>query len=275
MKTTPRRRNRLRSNQSALERWKPSPSIGVLAAGLILGLALGMRGRVFDPSASLQEHYLLLASDLYVQGAPIAAVRDRLVHQGYTIPSVAVVGIADQLASSSDKVKQQEADQLHQFAAALAAGPEQTGASAAIKAIPTGIPQPTSTITATYSLAEVAPIVPTAIPTVSAPVTITPTAAPPDSTAPPLIAQPTAAPASPPSSGKTGVIKTANRIPVYLRKDPNSKSAVVAVVPSGSSVDIKGVVTGEAVDPAENHWYKIGVNGKAGYIYSKYVQAGG
>src|SRR5258708_3137217 len=106
MKSTSRRRTRLRSNQSALERWKPSPSIGVLAAGLLLGPALGMGGRVFDKSASLQEHYLLLASDLYVQGDPIAAVRDRLVLQGYPNPSVSVVGIADQLASSTDKVKQ-------------------------------------------------------------------------------------------------------------------------------------------------------------------------
>src|SRR6478672_11090759 len=125
MTSTSRRRTRLRSNQSTLERWKPTPSILVLAAGLLLGLALGMRGRIFDQSASLQEHYLLLASDLYAQGVAVAGVHDRLVRVGYSIPSVAVVGVADQLATSGDKVKLQEADQLHQFAAALAAGADQ------------------------------------------------------------------------------------------------------------------------------------------------------
>jgi len=35
------------------------------------------------------------------------------------------------------------------------------------------------------------------------------------------------------------------------------------------------VVTGEAVDPKESHWYKIVFNGKSGYIYSEYVVTGG
>ncbi|HLZ08806.1 MAG TPA: SH3 domain-containing protein [Chloroflexota bacterium] len=272
MTSTSRRRTRLRSNQSALERWKPTPAIGVLVAGLLLGVAMGARGRVFDQSASLQEHYLLLASDLYAQGVSVAGVHDRLVRVGYSIPSVAIVGVADQLATSNDKVKQQEADQLHQFAAALAAGPDQASAVPVARADPTAIQPATATIAAAYSIADVAPVVPTVIATVADAVAI-PTAMPASIPAQPVVAPPTPAVAA--ASGKTGVVKTANRIPVYLRKDSTTKSAVIAVVPSGTTVEIKGVVTGQAVDPAESHWYKVVTGAKSGYIYSKYVQAGG
>jgi hypothetical protein len=242
-------------------------------AGLLFGLALGVRGRVFDQSASLQEHYMLLASDLYAQGVAVAGVQERLLRVGYANPSVAVVGVAEQLATSSDKVKQQEADQLHQFAAALAAAPDQTNAGPTARPDPTAISPPTSTVAAAYSLAEVAPVVPTVIPTMAELVSASPTAIPASTPAQPVAAA--ATPAVVASSGKTGVIKTENRIPVYLRKDPTTKGAVVAVVPSGATVEIKGVVTGLAVDPAENHWYKVAFGGKSGYIYSKYVQAGG
>src|SRR4051812_11920328 len=142
--TTSRRRTKLRSSQSALERWKPSPPMAVLAFGLLVGVAFGMRGRLSDQAASIQEHYLLLASDLYAEGAPVAAVRDRLVGLGYANPSVAVVGVADQLTTSSDKVKQQEGDQLHQFAAALAAGTDQPAMTAVASPVPSASPQPTS-----------------------------------------------------------------------------------------------------------------------------------
>jgi len=280
MNTTNRRRTKLRSNQSAIERWKPSPSILVLVAGLLLGLGFGMRGRIFDQSASIQEHYLLLASDLYAAGAPVTALRDRLVSVGYASPSVAVVGIADQLSTSSDKVTQQEGDQLHQFASALAAGPDQSTIAAVVSPVPSVSPEATSTVVPPFSISEVAPVAPTLIPTVSELDSITPTTVAEAAVAPPQLATaapsaPVPAPAPAAASGKTGVVTTANRIPVYLRKDPTSKSTVVAVVPSGSKVDIRGVVTGEAVDPTESHWYKVGFNGKVGYIYSKYVLAGG
>ena len=273
MTSTSRRRTRLRSNQSALERWKPTPSIGVLVAGLLLGLGLGVRGRVFDQSASLQEHYMLLASDLYAQGVAVAGVHDRLVRVGYSIPAVAVVGVADQLATSSDKVKQQEADQLHQFAAALAAGPDQTSVAPTASADPTAVQQAQSTFVPSYSIANVAPVVPTVIPTVADAVAAIPTAMAASTSAQPVVAAPT--PAVVASTGKTGVVKTENRIPVYLRKDSNTKASIVAVVPSGATVVIKGVVAGQAVDPTESHWYKVTVGAKSGYIYSKYVQAGG
>lgn len=277
MNTTNHRRNKLRSNQSALERWKPSPSIVVLAAGLLLGLALGMRGRIFDQSASLQEHYLLLASDLYAAGAPVTALRGRLLNLGYANPSVAIVGVADLLSTSSDKVTQQEGDQLHQFASALAAMPDQSTIAAVVSPVPSVLPQATSTVIPAFSISEVAPVVPTLIPTVSQLDMVTPTtvAALAGATPQPAVAPSAPAPAPAPATGKTGVVKTQNRIPVYLRKDPTSKSTIVAVVPSGSNVDIRGVVTGEAVDPTESHWYKIGFNGKVGYIYSKYILAGG
>ena len=272
MTSTSRRRTRLRSNQSALERWKPTPSILVVVAGLLLGLALGMRGRIFDQSASLQGHYLLLASDLYAQGVAVAGVHDRLVKVGYSIPSVAVVGVADQLAMSGDKVKLQEADQLHQFAAALAAGADQANAVPTARADPTAI-QPASTVVAAYSIADVAPVAPTTIPAVAEAVSVSPPTVLATTPAFPVGAPPTTAVVA--TSGKTGVIKTENRIPVYLRKDSNTKSAIVSVVSSGATVEIKGVVTGQAVEPAESHWYKVTVGGKSGYIYSKYVQAGG
>jgi hypothetical protein len=49
----------------------------------------------------------------------------------------------------------------------------------------------------------------------------------------------------------------------------------VASVPYGSSIDVKGVVSGEAVQPGDTRWYKVNYLGKIGYIYAKYVQLGG
>src|SRR5271165_580492 len=102
MRTATRRRSRLRSSQYATERWRPSPSVAVVAVGLFLGLALGFRGRLADRTTQVQQDYMLLASDLYFQGSPLATVRDRLIKVGFPDTSVAVVGAADQLSSSSD-----------------------------------------------------------------------------------------------------------------------------------------------------------------------------
>ncbi len=99
-------------------------AVVVLAVGVAFGLVLGFSNRLSNQPANVQQHYMLLVSDLYAQGVPLAAVRDRLVSLGYSNPSVAVLAIADQLARAPDRVSQQEADQLHQFAEALVAGPD-------------------------------------------------------------------------------------------------------------------------------------------------------
>lgn len=278
MKATPRRRARLRSSQYAIERWKPSPVVAVVLAGLILGFGLGFVGRTFDQSASLQEHYLLLVSDLYAKGMPVDGIRARLLHLGYSNPSVAIVGVADQLALSSEPVKKQEANQLHQFAEALAAS-SVADANPTITVRATTTPASDSTPTVAAPFAAVAPFdlvpsTPVALPTDVA--TAAPVSAPPvPAAAPPA---PATAPVMTPTvggNGKTGVVKTSDRTPVFYRKDPSSKAAKIGVLPYGTTVTILGVVQGEAIDAGNKSWYHISVNGHDGYIYAKYVQVGG
>ncbi len=273
MRTTTRRRARLRSSQYATERWRPSPSVVVVAVGLLLGLLVGFRGRLTDHSAQVQQNYMLLVSDLYFQGSPLAAVRDRLIKIGFADASLAVVQTADQLAASPDKVKQQEADQLHQFAEALASGVDRNAApSLPVRSVPTAQPNPTEIVvpTAAPSTSDSAvtspPAAATTAPTASAnvaPAQVVVTATP----APP--------PAAPAPGAHTGVIRSTDQKPVFLRHDPSTKAKAIASMPYGATVEIKGTVQGTAVDPGETHWYRVTYSGIDGFVYSKFVQVGG
>lgn len=283
MRSTTRRRNRLRSAHYSAERWKPPATIVVLAVGLVFGLALGLSNRLSDQSANVQQHYMLLVSDLYAQGVPLASVRDRLVSLGYTNPSVAVLAVADQLAHSRDSVSQQEADQLHQFAEALVAGPDsEATVQSEVKAVPTTAP-PAPTEAPSTAVAEIVP--PTA--TVTSVPTVEPTTPPTvkpeteQTTQAPPTASPTPRPTVPPpprataAPEKAGVIHTPGHQPVLLRAAPTSKSAAVIVAPDGAAISVYGIARGDAVDPGENRWYHVVYNGRQGYVYYKYVQVGG
>ena len=268
MRTTTRRRNRLRSSQySTAERWKPSLVFVVLAAGLLLGVALGLRGRFFNQTASLEEHYMLLVSDLYAQGVPLTTVRDRLLSLGYKNPSVAVLSVADQLANSNDTIKRQEADQLHQFAEALVADTGSSSASSvSIQPVPTSPP-----VTTPASLTPVAGSA-----AVSTPAAQTPTPSPsPEATANPAESVGSAPPPQSAAAQGSGVVQTSDRQPALVRRNPTQKSPAVAIVPFGTKVQILGIVQGEAIDPTEARWYHISYNGHVGYVYYKLIQAGG
>lgn len=280
MRTT-RRRSRLRSSQYPGERWKPSAPAIVLALGLVAGSFLGIRGKLFDQSASLQEHYLLLVSDLYAQGAPMTSVRSRLIGVGYTNPSDSVVSMANRLGSSHDPIQQQESDQLHQFAEALAAGLDKENvvtpsavASATTPSIAaiavTDTPAPAATATPAPP-----PTAPAVAPAPAA--TATPVPAAPPSTNPPVNQPPpTAVPATLPNPGPgKGVVKTNDRKPATLRKDPTAKSIAIAALPYGTVVQIVGATKGEAAVVGDPYWYKVQVNNHVGYVYDELIQKGG
>jgi hypothetical protein len=248
----------------------------LVAAGLILGFGVSLVARSFDQSASMQEHYMLLVSDLYAKGVPVDTIRNRLVNVGFSNPSVAVVGVANQLTASSDPVKQQEANQLHQFAEALAVGSvPDVNPTIAARLSPTPDSDLTSTPVATVpAIAPIDATTPTEAPTA----TVTPQ--PPDDSAnqapAPSSAAATPAPAPASSShGKTGVVRSADRQPVFYRKQPSSKAAKVGVLPYGSTVTILSAVQGEAVVAGDKNWYHISANGHDGYIYAQLVQVGG
>lgn len=284
MRSTTRRRNRLRSAQYSAERWKPPATFVVLAVGLVFGLALGLSNRLSDQSANIQQHYMLLVSDLYAQGVPLAAVRDRLVSLGYSNPSVAVLAIADQLARAPDRVSQQEADQLHQFAEALVAGPDsQVLAQGTAQVAPTFAPTPAAPPSTTPAVAVVAPTstvtpAPTDQPTATSEAQSNPQVNTQVGTSPP---PPTATPEPPPPPKATaapernGVVQTAGRQPALLRAAPTAKSSAVAVIPDGAKVQVYGTADGQMVDAGDPHWYHVVYNGHAGYLYNKLVRVGG
>jgi hypothetical protein len=246
----------------------------------VIGSFLGIRGKLFDQSANLQQHYVLLVSDLYAQGAPLPSVRDRLVSVGYTDPPGSVVTMANRLASSGDPIQQQESDQLHQFAEALVAGLDKENVATPVASI-TETPAPTTTPAGTP--------VPTASPPIQTPAPSAGAGAS-ASTPTPQPTNPTAAPATRPTSVPTqvqvapvlanpgpgkGVIKTDDRKPATVRKSPTSKSIAMAALPYGTVVDILGTVQGQAVTAGNTRWYHVQANGHEGYVYSTLVQAGG
>lgn len=289
MKTNTRRRARLRSSQYTSERWKPSPLLIVLVAGVLCGLVLGIRSGTSGNGDSVQEHYLLLVSDLYAQGAPLTTVRDRLQSVGYANPAASVLAVADSLGASHDPVQQQEADQLRQFSDALAVGDARTRASSAATvpattqaATPTDVP--TSPTTAPLALVTTAPA---ATDTPAPAVTPTPDNAPPPTAAPVSNPAPATnpAPASPPPTATprpastnglpTGKVVSSDHKPVTVRKSATTESPAVAVASDGATVYVKGIVKGEAVLPGGTNWYHVIYNGHEGYIYGTLVKVGG
>ena len=224
---------------------------------------------------------MLLVSDLYAQGVPLATVRDRLVSLGYSNPSAAVLAVADQLAHASDRVSQQEADQLHSFAEALVAGPDsQVLAQSTEQAVPTLAPGPTTPPASTPAPAVVAPTS-TVTPAPTDQPAVTNGAQPnPQTNAQPEVAPspPTATPAPPKATAapaKSGVVHTTGRQPALLRANPTSKAAAVVVIPDGAKVQVYGTADGQAVDAGDPRWYHVVYNGHGGYLYNKLVQVGG
>jgi hypothetical protein len=273
MKATTRRRARLRSAHYPAERWRPSAALVVLAVGLIVGAAFGLRGRLFDRSASLSEHYVLLVSDLYAQGAPLPTVRDRLVGVGYSNPADVVLQMANHLLASSDKVQQQEGDQLHQFAEALVAGAATDAAPTAIVQQPATTDAATLVATPTVAVPTPTPVPPTltALPSPPALTPVPPTPEPQPATNPaPAVTAPTPAPGA-----KSGTIHTNDRQPAIMRRDPNSKATALAIIPYGATVSLFSIIQGETIDPGESRWWHAKYNGRDGYIYYKLVQTGG
>ncbi|HEX5414984.1 MAG TPA: hypothetical protein VFZ25_04905 [Chloroflexota bacterium] len=288
MKTNTRRRARLRSSQYTSERWKPSPLLIVLVAGLLCGLVLGVRTGTSGNGDSVQEHYLLLVSDLYAQGAPLTTVRDRLKSVGYANPAASVLAVADSLAASHDPVQQQEADQLRQFSDALAVGDARarsttvaTVSATTQAATPTDLPA--SPTTAPLALVTTGPAAtdtpaPAVTPT---PDNAPPTAAPANNPAPaanPVPTRPPPTATSKPASTTglpTGKVVSSDHKPVTVRQSATTKSVAVAVAPDGATVYVKGIVKGEAVLPGGTNWYHVIYNGHEGYIYGTLVKVGG
>lgn len=284
MKTSTRRRARLRSSQFASERWKPSPLLFVLLAGLLCGIVLGVRGGASGNGDSLQEHYLLLVSDLYAQGAPLTTVRDRLVSTGYANPAASVLAVADSLGASHDPVQQQEADQLRQFSDALAVGASRSAVGTAATVAPTVQDATPTDVAATPTTAPLVLVTATVAATDTPAPAVTPTPDNPAPAVPAQVSNPNPAPANPPATAtprpatgglQTGKIVSSDGKPVTIRKTATTKSAAVAVAPNGATVQVKGIVKGEAVLPGGTNWFQVIYNGHEGYIYGTLVKVGG
>jgi hypothetical protein len=214
---------------------------------------------------------LLLVSDLHAEGVSLSAVRDRLVTVGFADPTVAVLAVADRLATSPSQVDQQAAAQLHQFADALTTGNDASATAAAPVAAPTVAATPVVQTTATT-----APVVTdnstTPLPSQAATVVATAGATANGQGAVPAAAN---ADSSTPDGKDAATVKSSDRQPVFLRKDATTKSGAVANLPYGAQVQIQGVVQGQALTAGEARWYKVTYDGHDGYVYAKYVQLGG
>ena len=244
--------------------WNPAHLLIALVLGLMVGVAFGLRDEIVGRGIDRDESYLVLASTLYGQDptpAAAASLRQRLVQLGFANPSLTVLKLADRFAASRDRQRQREADGLRIFGEALSAGVEPT---AVAHSAPTAAPQSTG--------------IPTVAPAAGAVTGVSTTPAPqPAATA---TSQPAATPAAVPATtpeaqGTPAVTKSADKVPVRLRKEPSTQSAVVAIIPYGASVQVLRVVNGSAsdpgIDPKELRWYQVKWGSYTGYIYYKLI----
>src|SRR5207249_456292 len=115
-----RRRSRLSSATYAPEqRWRPSKMIVVMAIGLLIGVIIGVGGRMSSRGPSIDDQYLVLTGALYDQGVSASSIRQRLVDAGFANPSAAVMTVADRLQISTSQQDQRQAESLQQLARAL------------------------------------------------------------------------------------------------------------------------------------------------------------
>jgi hypothetical protein len=196
----------------------------ILLIGLLLGFLVVTRGcgPAQGPGVS-QERYAVLAGTLYAGGESLAVVRQHLDALGPVDQPAFLMRIADRLASSSDRGKQRQGEELRQLAQALS----QSAAGVEIPAV----------VTASA---------------LSAAATPQPTPSP-DS----------AAPVGPPM----GIVKSPQGEGVRLRAEASTTAAPLALIRSGTRVEILDVVQGQEVDKDEKRWYKVRSGQTTGFIY--------
>lgn len=255
--------------------WNPGLLLMMVTLGLIVGLALGLKDQVFRKGLDRDDSYLVLASTLYGQDptpAVASGLRQRLSSLGFANPSVTILKLADRFAASRDRQMQREAEGLKIFGEALNVVVD---APAAVRSVPTATAQATGIATAP----AVAPAPDTPVPqaspvaTPSAPAPAAPAAPPAAATAAPTAARNPQGP-----QGPQGTIKSENKQPAVLRREPSTLSGKVALIPFGAKVQILQTVNGKAddpnIDPKELRWYQVKWGSYTGYVYYKLIATG-
>lgn len=237
--------------------------------GLILGLAFGLRDQIVNRGLDRDESYLILASTLYGQDptpAVAADLRRRLMSLGFPNPSLTVLKLSDRFAASRDRERQREAEGLRIFGEGIGVGVEVTDAPAVTATPGTA---PTAAALTTNALEPLPVATPAAQPS--------PAATPQPTAAQPLAGAPVAA-ATPTPQGTPATTKSADKLPIVLRKEPSTQSAKVALIPVGAKVEVLRVVEGKpgdpGIDPKEPRWYQVRFNNVAGYVYFKLITVG-
>lgn len=146
-----------------------------------------------------------------------------------------------------------------------------------------GPPRPTLTLGPEPSL--LAPATPTATPTPPASPTPTVVAAPASSPTPTLVPTPTPRPApwaTPPARPATptpsapawpAISRPAYGGAAVIRAAPTTAAEAVGAIPLGETVEVLGIVQGEAIDPAEPRWFRVRYRGTEGFVYGKLLKS--
>lgn len=135
-----------------------------------------------------------------------------------------------------------------------------------------GPPRPTLTLGPEPSL--LAPATPTATPTPPASPTPTVVAAPASSPTPTLVPTPTPRPApraTPPAW--PAISRPAYGGAAVIRAAPTTAAEAVGAIPLGETVEVLGIVQGEAIDPAEPRWFRVRYRGTEGFVYGKLLKS--
>lgn len=56
-----------------------------------------------------------------------------------------------------------------------------------------------------------------------------------------------------------------------IRREPTTKSPRLGAIPYGARVDILGVESGEAAEPADNRWFQVDYQGVRGFVYARLI----
>lgn len=209
----------------------------VLVASLLVGLVIGLRGGgVALPAATEREEaYLLLLSQLYSEGEDLHVIRERLQAAGFTDAKGAALELAREYAQSSDYTKLRQARDLETLASALSLiGPT-------LLARPTAVAINPTPSAGTGAISEGKEPVATATPVLPF---------------------------------KNGVVKTDDGGGAKLRSEPNTSSAVLALIPDGTTVEVLSVVTGEIVADDEGRWFRVNYGDFIGYVYFSLISEG-
>jgi len=218
---------------------------GLLGLGIGLGTLFGLSARssayvaVDDPFV---EEYVRLVSVLYAKGESLALAEARLDRLGYADSTEVVRAVVARRQASGETTTSAQSGDLGSLLAALAPNGSGTSVGNASLAASGRGEGPTPAAGGETPVARTV-AVPTPLP-------------------------PPSASTEYPTTGRV----SATQGDASLRTEPNLSAPIIRVIPRGSEILLLGIEQGQAIEGAEDRWYKVRHGDVTGYVYFTLVE---